>query len=72
MSGSNPFDDILAPQPQKVANPLTSDPFGDDEPSLLDTGSPTPKGGQAAGTSRDEAKHGYALDPFFDEQVLDT
>lgn len=73
MSGNNPFDDILAPQPHRTANP-----FGDHaEPSLLD---PTPPSGghsggggrAAAGTSRDDGKHGYALDPFFDEQVLDA
>jgi hypothetical protein len=72
MSGNNPFDDILAPQPQKAANPLGHDPFGDDnEPDLLGGSSRDhSRGGQnASGTSRDDGKSGYALDPFFDEQV---
>jgi phospholipid-transporting ATPase len=70
MSGNNPFDDILAPQPQKAANPLGHDPFGDDnEPDLLGGSSRDhSRGGQnASGTSRDDGKSGYALDPFFDD-----
>ncbi|BEI85482.1 hypothetical protein CcaverHIS002_0508830 [Cutaneotrichosporon cavernicola] len=75
MSGNNPFDDILAPQPQKAANPLASDPFDDDNvPDLLGGSSNRGHSGagqNASGTSRDDGKSGYAMDPFFDERVDD-
>lgn len=60
---SNPFDDILAPQPQKART--SNDPFGDSEPDLLGIGSST-QGTSPSGKSKDD-KPGYALDPFFDE-----
>lgn len=63
---SNPFDDILAPQPQKART--SNDPFGDSEPDLLGIGSSSQ--GPSAASGRSTAnKPGYALDPFFDELV---
>lgn len=60
---SNPFDDILAPQPQKART--SNDPFGDSEPDLLGIGS-SGQGVSSSGKGKD-AKPAYALDPFFDE-----
>lgn len=61
---SNPFDDILAPQPQKART--SSDPFGDSEPDLLGIGSSSTQRVSPGGRSTED-KPGYALDPFFDE-----
>lgn len=68
----NPFNDILQPQPRHHRQPLQDDPFGDNDVDLMDDEQPgASQGHQYQGRiSSDQpsgAKHGYALDPFFDE-----
>jgi hypothetical protein len=76
---TNPFDDILQPQPRHAQQPkLQNDPFGDDDEPVLLTDSAVygaavvgqggSGGTHAASGSHDAGRqHGYALDPFFDE-----
>jgi hypothetical protein len=73
MSGrqENPFDDILQPQPRHHQQPLQDDPFGDDDDDMMGTNQQGSSQGQHQGhfsaNQPSAARHGYALDPFFDE-----
>lgn len=66
---NNPFEDILQPQPRHARPTFQDDPFGDDDDDIVHENA----GGGASGQSRQSAdhggRHGYALDPFFDEYV---
>lgn len=71
MSGSrlhNPFEDIPSQQRQAAPFSAHDDPFEDanGSPQLFSPDNYGPPG--QASSSRDP-KHGYALDPFFDEYV---
>ncbi|ORX35777.1 putative calcium transporting ATPase [Kockovaella imperatae] len=71
--GNNPFDDILSPQPRQATRPR--DPFvDDDDDDLFDQAHADPvastssyNGHPHASGPAEAAQHGYALDPFFDD-----
>lgn len=69
----DPFDDILSPQPRSAQAPaFQQDPFDDDDPfDNARAAHSGPSQGQArqGGGVQGQGQHGYALDPFFDEQV---
>ena len=71
----NPFDDILQPQPRHPRSTFQDDPFGDDDDNLFSSGGTgaSGSGNQPGRGSMDQGaggRHGYALDPFFDEYVV--
>lgn len=70
----NPFDDIIQPQPRHPRPTFQDDPFGDDDDDLFTAPATAASGSghQQSHGSVDQGnggRHGYALDPFFDESV---
>lgn len=68
-SQGNPFDDILQPQPRHARPTFQDDPFGDDHDDIMN-GSAGAGGSYQSESRRSNdqgERHGYALDPFFDE-----
>jgi hypothetical protein len=65
---SNPFDDIIAPQPrQAVRRSIADNPFGDDD--LLGISEPSHARAESSSShgGKQTQQQGFALDPFFDE-----
>lgn len=68
----DPFDDILAPQPRHAQQAtLNDDPFGDDSPGVFDDDARVTDYVHAqssgSGAQPSSGRHGYTMDPFFDE-----
>lgn len=67
----NPFDDILQPLPRHARPTFQDDPFGDDDDDDYMTGAGAGGSGHAQPRQSSDdpqaGRHGYALDPFFDE-----
>lgn len=67
---SNPFDDILSPQPKSARSAdFQNDPFADEDDSnpYGAASSSRPGDGNQHGNNGKGKQSGYAMDPFFDE-----
>lgn len=69
MSRNDPFGDIVQPQPRSARQPVfQQDPFDDDDDPFNNAAQVGPSSDAHSQVTQGR-QHGYALDPFFDEQV---